>query len=481
MSSPIGLFETSSDIGAVRLAGSSRFNQARSSYSIEGAGENIWGSRDEFHFLWRRHAGDVALECSLDWITPPRGNRHRKGGVMLRAGLEPDAPFACIAVHGSGLVALQFRRERGGPTASIPTSIPAPVTVRIERHGDVVSADVARRGGPFHPLAALTVPLPQSVHAGLFLCSHDAGRIEAADFTGVSLRSVGVVEAAARTVESTLETVDTETGERSVVFRSRSHFEAPNWSRDGKALYYNGGGNIYRLPLDGGEPVRIDTGGIQCNNDHGLSPDGKTLVISGRPGSAGQSQIFLLPAAGGTPRLITPLAPSYWHGWSPDGTTLAYCASRSGEYDIYTIQVEGGEERRLTNSPGLDDGPDYSADGRFLYFNSERSGLMRIWRMKADGSDQEMVSQGPESADWFPHPSPDGRWIVYLSYDRSVKGHPANKDVTLKIMPAPGGPARVLATLYGGQGTINVPSWSPDSRKCAFVSYRLVAPRKEEQ
>jgi len=481
LSNSIGLFDSGSDIGPVRRKGSSRFNEARSVYRIEGGGANIWGGHDEFHFLWRKDSGDISLECLLDWTTPPGGNRHRKGGIMVRAGLEPDSPFACVAIHGSGLVALQFRKERAGPTVSIPTSIPAPVITRIERHGDVISAEVARPGGPFHPLAALTVPLPQTVHAGLFLCSHDTERLEAADFSSVSFRSIGVVETASRTVESTLETVDIETGERNVVLRSRSHFEAPNWSRDGKAFYYNGSGNIYRLVIEGGEPVRIDTGGIHCNNDHGISPDGKALVISGRPGTSGQSQIFLLPANGGAPRLITPIAPSYWHGWSPDGATLAYCASRNSEYDIYTIPVEGGEERRLTNAPGLDDGPDYSADGRFIYFNSERSGLMRIWRMKADGSGQELVSQGPESADWFPHPSPDGRWIIYLSYDAAVKGHPANKDVTLKMMPASGGPARVLATLFGGQGTINVPSWSPDSRKCAFVSYRLIAPRKEDK
>jgi Tol biopolymer transport system component len=180
-------------------------------------------------------------------------------------------------------------------------------------------------------------------------------------------------------------------------------------------------------------------------------------------------------AEGGTPRQVTRLGPSYWHGWSPDGKTLTYCAERNGEYDVYTIGVEGGEETRLTTAPGLDDGPEYSPDGRYIYFNSIRTGTMQIWRMKADGSEQQPVTSD-EYNNWFPHPSPDGRWIVFLSYEKGVEGHPANKDVTLRLKPTGGGETRVLAELFGGQGTLNVPSWSPDSRRLAFVSYRLTNP-----
>jgi Tol biopolymer transport system component len=183
----------------------------------------------------------------------------------------------------------------------------------------------------------------------------------------------------------------------------------------------------------------------------------------------------VLPISGGAPRRITPLAPSYWHGWSPDGKTLAYCAERNGEYDVYTIPAEGGEERRLTTAPGLDDGPEYSPDGQFIYFNSERTGAMQIWRMQPDGSRQEQVTSD-ENNNWFAHPSPDGKWIVFLTYSKDVKGHPEDKDVMLRVMPTGGGEIQVLAKLFGGQGTINVPSWSPDSRSVAFVSYQLVDP-----
>jgi len=184
------------------------------------------------------------------------------------------------------------------------------------------------------------------------------------------------------------------------------------------------------------------------------------------------SLIYLLPVSGGTPRRITKPGPSYWHGWSPDGTTLAYCAERNGEFDIFSIPASGGEEVRLTTAKGLDDGPDYTADGQWIYFNSERGGTMQVWRMRSDGSRQEQVT-ADELNNWFPHPSPDGKWLVFLSYEGNVKGHPENKDVTLRIMPLGGGKIEVLAKLFGGQGTINVPSWSPDSRKVAFVSYQF--------
>ena len=152
-----------------------------------------------------------------------------------------------------------------------------------------------------------------------------------------------------------------------------------------------------------------------------------------------------MPFDGGTPRKITENSPSYWHGWSPDGSTLAFTGQRDGNFDIYTIPVTGGQETRLTTAPGLDDGPEYSPDGQFIYFNSERTGRMQIWRMKADGSDQEKVLSD-ETNDWFPHISPDGKWMVFLSYDRSVTGHPPDKDVVLNLMSMSDKTVHLLAT-----------------------------------
>jgi TolB protein len=467
----LGEFEKSADVGAVEHRGAVEYNPGANTYRITGGGANMWAGADAFHFLWRAASGDISITADFEWVTSG-GNAHKKAGPILRSGLAPDDAYADLVAHQDGLIALQFRRTKGGTTEELRTSIKAPATLRLERHGEVISAEVAPIGGAFQPIGALSLSLPETVYAGLAVCSHDVKVAETALFSRVAVRNDGVVDLKQRLVESTLETIEIETGQRRIIHRETAHFEAPNWSPDGRFLFYNGGGKLYRIPAGGGTPEPVETGALRLNNDHGLSPDGRQMAISGA--ASGGSQIWIVPATGGEPRLVVGERPSYWHGWSPDGKTLAYCAQRNGEYDIYTISVDGGEERRLTTAPGLDDGPDYSPDGQWIYFNSERTGLMRIWRMRVDGSGQEMVSVGAPSGDWFPHPSPDGRWLVYLSYDPSVKGHPPNKDVQLKIMP-PGGEPRVLATLFGGQGTINVPSWSPDSKRFAFVSYRLVA------
>lgn len=276
-------------------------------------------------------------------------------------------------------------------------------------------------------------------------------------------------------LESSLERINISTLERQVVYSVQGHIEAPNWSQDGY-LIYNSEGLLYKIPADGGEPEQIDTGDVTAlNNDHGISPDGTQLVISSRSPVDSTSWMYTLPIEGGQPTLVVDKGPAYWHGWSPDGQTLAYVGLRNGDYDIYTVPVEGGEETQLTDAPGLDDGPDYSPDGEYIYFNSVRTGTMQIYRMKADGSEEEQLTFDAFN-DWFPHPSPDGKWIVFVSYLPDVQGHPPNQDVMLRMMPYDGGDVQVLANLFGGQGTINVPSWSPDSQEFAFVSYRLIEP-----
>lgn len=275
-------------------------------------------------------------------------------------------------------------------------------------------------------------------------------------------------------LESTLWIYNLDTEEQIGVYTQQAHFEAPNWSRDGKTLIFNQEGKLYSIPVKGGEPTYIDTDfADHCNNDHGISPDGKSIVISHHEKETNKSMIYTLPITGGQPKQITAIGPSYWHGWSPDGKTLAYCAERNGEYDIYTIPIEGGEETRLTDAEGLDDGPDYSADGQYIYFNSIRTGTMQIWRMKTDGSEQEQLTTD-EYHDWFAHPSPDGSRIVFVSYEPEIEGHPANEDVKLRMMDLETRKVETILDLFGGQGTINVPSWSPDGRKFAFVSYEFL-------
>jgi Tol biopolymer transport system component len=280
---------------------------------------------------------------------------------------------------------------------------------------------------------------------------------------------------AAPKLYSIMEIVNAESFDRRAIYVAEGRFEAPNWMPDGKRLLFNRNGKIETIAVTGGATQTIDTGfALHCNNDHGISPDGKQLVVSDQTRNADhKSQVYILPITGGEPRLITKNAPSYWHGWSPDGKMLAFIGERGGEFDVYTIPAAGGEETRMTTAPGLDDGSEYTPDGKFIYMNSERTGHMQIWRMKADGSEQEQVTFG-ELNDWFPHFSPDGSEMVFISFDPTVKGHPENKDVELRMMSMKDKKIRVVGRLFGGQGTMNVPSWSPDGKEFAFVSYALV-------
>jgi TolB protein len=467
----VGIFENHSDVGATKRAGSAEYDAARGTYIVSGGGENMWFTNDAFHFVWKKVSGDVTLAADISFPAAG-GNAHRKACLLIRQNLETDSAYADAAQHGDGLTSLQYRETRNTRTYEIQTSVSAPTRLRIEKRGQYISMSIAGKGETLHPAGgSFRLDLNGSFYVGLGVCAHDNNALEKAVFSNVELIE-GAVTETRRQLFSTLETVPIASKDRRAVYVTTNLIEAPNWSRDG-TLFFNSRGRIYQMPATGGLAQVIDTGfATRCNNDHGLSPDGKTLVISDQAQER-KSIIYTLPATGGTPQRITKLGPSYWHGWSPDGKTLAFCGERNGEFDIYTIPAAGGEETRLTMAKGLDDGPDYSPDGQFIYFNSERSGVMQVWRMRADGSQQEQVTND-EFNNWFPHPSSDGKWLAFLSYEKDVKGHPENKDVTLRIMPLAGGKIEVLAKLFGGQGTINVPSWSPDSKRLAFVSYQFV-------
>lgn len=472
---PLGDFDTAADIGKITLPGTAAFLPATGQYLLTGSGANMWFKEDAFHFLYKKLSGDLAFTMDVAWPEPGK-EPHRKACAIVRTGLEADDAYVDVAVHGDGLIELQYRVSKGATTLAIRTPITAPATVKLERDGDVFTVSAAKNGGPFQPVGAVSLALPDPVYVGLGVSAHNAKNLETALISNVVLTNRVALPAEKRVRETSLETLVVATGERRLVHRERSAFEAPNWSRDGKQFYVNRAGGIYTIPADGGQPLRLITGAVdRNNNDHGLSFDGLWLALSSGRGENG-SQIYVVPATGGEPRLVTPTGPSYWHGWSPDGTTLAYCAKRNGNFDVYTIPFEGGPETRLTTADGLDDGCEYTADGTKIYFNSERSGVMQIWRMNPDGTAQEPVTTDPNFADWFPHPSPDGKWLVFVSFDKAVKGHPKDQNVTLRLMPLAGGKPKVIATLFGGQGTINVPSWSPDSRQIAFVSYRHVLP-----
>ena len=471
---PVGIFEGHGDVGEVLHPGSAKFDQAAGKYVVSGSGENMWVAKDALHFAWKKVEGDLAFEADVAFVG--RGvDPHRKACLILRQGLEADSAYVDVAVHGDGLTSLQFREAKGANTHEVQANVVSPRRVRIVKRGRYVTLFLAAKDGDLQfSGAAARVEFEGPFYVGLGVCAHNKDVTETAEFSGVTLTSPLPAATGRPTLYSTLETQAIASTDRRVVHVVAGRIEAPNWLRDGSSLIYNAGGRIVRIPVAGGEPKVIDTGfAVKCNNDHGVSPDGKTLVISDQAKPPGRSLIYTLPIAGGEPKLITPTGPSYWHGWSPDGKTLAFCAERSGKFDIYAIPADGGTETRLTTAEGLDDGPEYAPDGKLIYFNSDRAGTMQIWRMKSDGTDQEQVTSDAFN-NWFPHPSPDGKKLVFLSFEKGVTGHPENKDVTLRMMDLDTKKIAILGKFFGGQGTVNVPCWSPDGRRIAFVTYQLL-------
>ncbi len=472
-----GIFSNSTDVGAPKLKGSTKFDKAKQVYTLTGSGQNIWANTDQFHFASLQMTGNFIL--TVNGHFEGKGVvLHRKMGLMIRENLTPGSRYVDAAVHGDGLTSLQYRTADNQITTEIKAEIKAPDVIQLERSGDTIVVRAAKNGASLIETARIIQKFEQPVYVGLFVCSHDTAVSETARFQNFRLDVPAALnlDGYKQPGASRLELLNVSTGERTVIYTTREHIEAPNWSRDGKYLIYNSGGLLYKFPLSSAVPEKIPTGEVnKINNDHGLSFDGKMLAISstlkladGRSGSA----VYTVPVSGGTPKAITKDVPSYWHGWSPDGKTLVFCAERKGDYDIWGIPSAGGEEFQLTKSPGLDDGPEYAPDGKHIYFNSVRTGMMKIWRMNPDGSHPEQVSFGPFH-DWFAHLSPDGKSMVYVSFPTTVPAgsHPMNQRVVLQQQPTDSKETKVLAYIYGGQGTMNVPSWSPDGKTIAFVSY----------
>ncbi len=468
-----GIFEGHGDVGAVLHRGSVEYDAAQKTYRITASGENIWGTADAFQFVWKEVSGDVSLTAEIAFTTTS-GDPHKKAVLMLRQSMDADAAYADAAVHASGLTSLQSREEKGAATHEVQANLPAPKRVRITKAGAYLYMSVAAEGEELHLAGgSMKVALKDPFYVGIGVSAHNKDAIETAIFRNVELTPAPPASGQPK-LYSTLETITVASTDRRVVYVAPGRFEAPNWTKD-NMLLFNGDGRLHRIPVDGGKQETIDTGiATRLNNDHVISPDGTMMGISGQSQEDPRSRVYVVPIGGGTARKVTAKSPSYLHGWSPDGKTLAFCGERNGNFDVYTIPAAGGEETRLTTAEGLDDGPEYSPDGKYIYFNSIRSGLMQIWRMKPDGSGQEQVTPDDGYNNWFPHLSPDGLRIVFLTYEKGVSGHPENQDVMLRIMTLADRGIGVLAKLFGGQGTINVPSWSPDGRRLAFVSYQLV-------
>ncbi len=482
---PAGIFTNHSDVGDPKLKGSVVYNTQDQSYRIRSGGYNIWFNRDEFHYAYTPIKGDFILTANFR-LEGTGKDMHRKIGWMVRANTQDDAAHITAVVHGDGLTALQWRRLRGAymrdPEDEFFAIKKNASIIQLERLGKIFIMRIANPGEPLQEIGRTdAVDLPDEVLAGIFMCSHDSLTMEEGTAWNVRIEqtvpdnhsgySDGVLG-------SKLETLNVFDGKRMVVYSDKGRIEAPNWMHDGKSILFNKGGSIYTIPVAGGTPQLLHTGNAKKNNnDHVISFDGKMLGISshreGMPG--GGSTVYYLPLAGGEPVLVTDSTPSYLHGWNPNGKEVIYTAqrvSKAAAYNIYKKPIEAGPEVQLTfNARGLADGPEYAPDGKWIYYNDNQTGTMQLWRMKPDGSGKEQLTFD-EYNNWFAHISPDNKWIAFLTFPNTINpgDHPFYKRVMLRLMPVSGGAPKVIAYLYGGQGTINTPSWSPDSKMISFIS-----------
>lgn len=470
-----GMFDESTDVGDPALKGSVVYNKYKQTYLLSASGKNIWAKADQFYFVYKKIKGDFIIKATVRF-TSKGVDGHRKLGVMVRNGLTTDSKYIDGTIHGGQPfnTSMQFREKDGDTTGQLLINPIHPTEIELERSGDLFTFSAAVYGENYRSVSK-KLDLNKEAFVGLFLCAHNEAVVETAEFSNVRViipPPTGWVPYKDY-IGSYLEVMDIATGHRKILHEAANSLQAPNWTPDNKNLLYTSDGLLYKYDLKTGAVSKINTGPItDLNNDHVLSMDGKMIGLSNHLGS--KSVIYIMPAEGSdNPVQITSEAnaPSYLHGWSPDKKTLIFTGLRKGQWDIVAIDIATKKETSLTNHPALNDGSEYTPDGKYIYFNSARTGTMKIWRMKPDGSEQEQVTFD-EFNDWFAHISPDGKWIVYLSFPKEIDPatHPFYEKVYIRLMPAEGGISKNIAYVFGGQGTINVPSWSPDSKQISFIS-----------
>ncbi|MEQ9443424.1 MAG: hypothetical protein RIG62_30575 [Cyclobacteriaceae bacterium] len=480
-STSIGIFDNHADVGNPQIAGSAQYDEATQTYTLTGAGYNIWFERDEFQYLYKNLSGDFILTAHFE-LVGEGGDPHRKVGWMVRESLAENAAHISAVTHDDGLTVLQWRALPGALMRDPQDEIFAPKDnysiLQLERMGSTFTMRAAHPGEPLQLIGSHDMEdLPDNLLAGLIITSHDESTTEEAKVWNVRIDKPIVNTLTAdneMSVGSRLETMNVLDGKRKVVFESSGRIEFPTWTPDEQKLLFSMDRSLYTIPATGGTPQKFETDSLDGNHyDFGISPDGKMLAITSSTDGI-EHRVYVLPMEGGTARRLTEQSPSYWHGWSANGKEVYFVAQRdTNMYNIYKKPLKGGDEIQLTSvESGYTDGPEESPDGKYMYYNSNKSGTMQLWRMKPDGTDPEQLTFD-EYNDWFPHISPDGKWIAFLSYGSDVPSdaHPNYDRVSIRLMPASGGVPRVIANLYGGQGSFNVPSWSPDSQQIALVSY----------
>ena len=482
------------DIGAVTVAGSA--GAADGVFTLKGT-LDIWGTNDGFHFAWQPVQGDVVLVARVTSMDNPGKVDHAKASLCLRESL--DGGSRCVTQCITPVDGTQFtyRATTNEKAARIfpdgVTSKPSvpkgafPCWLKLVRRGNEFSGYESLDGETWLLTGTIKLDLKADAFIGIASSSHTKDTLTTSVFDHVKLSKPGAGAGMQRAKNrlSQLTTIGIDGSDKRVIYETHDGIEAPNWSPDGKWLVINSHGALLRIPADGSaKPEVISIGDVKgANNDHVLSPDGKTIYFSA------SGHIYAVPFAGGQPRRVSNDQPPerqfkyYLHGVSPDEKTLAYAGVEIengdpwGRIDLFTIPAAGGPDARLTNTPAPDDGPEYSSDGQWIYFNSELNakipGHAQCYRMKPDGTGIEQLTHD-DRVNWFPHISPDGKWIVYISFPPGTVKHPADKDVILRRMKPDGSGQTDIIAFNGGQGTINVNSWSPDSKRFAFVAYPMV-------
>ncbi len=473
--SKIGLFDNHIVVGNTDLIGTAHYHEEDQTYTI-GSG-NMELGEDQFHYLWTTIQGDFILRAEIefpDFVTNPRA----KVGWMVKNDLDPETPHVSATIQGNGLTSLQCRQSVNGDITKITSTDKQPQVIQLERNGHKFIMSSAQFGKELTQITLDSMALDKHAYVGLYVTANNPQALNEVKF-----RNVRIVQPVSDDLVpyqdylgSHLEIMDVATGHRKIVHSTDYSLQAPNWTPDGKRLIYNSEGRLYNYHLNDGRITPFNTGfATNNNNDHVLTFDGTLMGISHHNShDENRSTLYYLPAEGhANPVVVTKpgVGASYLHGWSPDNQKMIFTGNRNGQYDIYTVDKQTGQEHQLTNQPTLDDGPEYSPDGRYIYFNSVRTGVMQLWRMDTDGKNKTQLTFDDYN-DWFPHVSPDQKWIVFISFPKDIdpSSHPFYKRCLLRIMPFDGGTPKVIGYIYGGQGTINVPSWSPDSKYIAFVT-----------
>ena len=186
---PIGIFEGQSDVGAALVPGSSSYNAATRQYTVTSAGYNIWYTRDEFRYLWRKISGDVSLAADVNF-PDTAGYFDRKAVLIIRQSLEDDSKEAMVALHGGGLMHLAWRPEKGQSIKEMRVDKRGPLRIGIEKRGDAFAVFVSMAGEPMQQFGdPIQLHIDEPFYVGIGFCSHLPDKVDTAILSNVVLEN----------------------------------------------------------------------------------------------------------------------------------------------------------------------------------------------------------------------------------------------------------------------------------------------------